>query len=73
MAIYEAPKDANSRSARPKEVLYDETPSMITDHVFEPRAEWWTLCKHCRLSEAAHMQTSLTGREHIHYYSDDQE
>jgi hypothetical protein len=60
------------RSVRPKPVLYDETPSQIVDHAFEPRGEWYTLCKHCNLSEAAHMRTTLTGREHIiHYYSDD--
>lgn len=52
-------------------VLHDETPSQITDHAFEPRGEWYTLCKHCSLSEAAHVHTTLTGREHIHYYSDD--
>ena len=56
---------------RPRPVLYDETPSQITDHAFEPRGEWYTLCKFCNLSEAAHMRTTLTSREHIHYYSDD--
>jgi hypothetical protein len=49
------------------EVLHDETPSQITDHAFEPRGEWYTLCKHCRLSEAAHVETTLTGQEHLHF------
>jgi hypothetical protein len=52
---------------RPKEVAHDETPSQITDHAFEPRGEWYTLCKHCRLSEAAHRETTLTGEEHLHF------
>lgn len=47
------------------EVFHDETPSMITDHKFSPRGEWFTLCKHCGLSEAAHAETELR------YYSDD--
>lgn len=46
-------------------VLHDETPSLITDHKFAPRGEWFTLCKHCGLSEAAHAETELR------YYSDD--
>ena len=56
---------------RPQPVQHDETPSQITDHAFEPKGKWFTLCKFCNLSEAAHMRTTLTGREHIHYYSDD--
>lgn len=56
---------------RPKEVAHDETPSNITSHPFEPRGEWYTLCKVCSLAEAAHAETTLTGREHIGYYSDD--
>jgi hypothetical protein len=69
----EPPREANDKGPmkRPKPVLHDETPSQIIDHAFEPRGEWYTLCKHCRLSEAAHMVTTLTGREHFHYYSDD--
>jgi len=57
-----------TKAARPKEVLHDTTPSQITDHAFEPRGEWWTLCKHCPLARAAHRDP---GRDPIRYYSDD--
>lgn len=61
------PKDViiSQRKETKKEVVHDETPAIITDHKFEPMAEWWTRCKHCRLAEAAHAYTIL------HYYSDD--
>lgn len=54
--------------SRPKEVLHDESPSIITDHPFVPRREWWTLCGHegCGLGEAAHSETTLK----VGYYSD---
>jgi 5-methylcytosine-specific restriction endonuclease McrA len=52
---------------RPKEVLHDETPSIVKDHKFEPRGEWWTLCKHCHLAESAHAETT----RRFQYYSDD--
>jgi len=55
---------------RPKEVLHDESPSVITDHPFEPRGEWWTLCKICSLAEAAHKETTL---KPFRYHSDDEE
>jgi len=55
---------------RPASVAHDETPSMIIDHAFEPRAEWWTLCKHCHLAESAHRETT---RSPFHYVSDDVE
>jgi hypothetical protein len=29
--------------------------SIITDHPFEPRAEWWSLCKRCGLAKSAHV------------------
>lgn len=32
----------------------DTTSSLITDHPYEPIDEWWSLCKHCRLAQAAH-------------------
>lgn len=52
---------------RPKEVAHDEAPSGVTDHAFVPKAEWWTLCKHCNLAESAHAETTRrTG-----YYGDD--
>lgn len=62
MTIEDTPK-------RPKEVMHDETPSVITDHPFKPKAEWWSLCGHegCNLAESAHQETT---RE-IRYYSDD--
>lgn len=52
---------------RPKEVAHDETPSGIVDHIFEPKGEWYTLCKHCNFAESSHAETSLPFR----YYSDD--
>lgn len=62
--------------ARPKEVAHDVTPSIISDHPFEPKAEWWTLCGHynadgtrCNLAESAHTETTLR----VAYYSDDSE
>ena len=51
-----------------KEVGHDEAPAIITDHKFSPKGEWWSLCKHCNLGEAAHADTE---RVLIHYYSDD--
>lgn len=56
----------SAKAERPKVVGHDETPSQITDHAFEPRGEWYTLCKHCRLAESAHAETTLTGQEHLH-------
>lgn len=60
MTVEDTPK-------RPKEVMHDETPSVISDHPFEPKDEWWSLCKHCNLAESAHKETTLK----IRYYSDD--
>lgn len=48
-----------------KEVAHDEAPAIITDHKFSPKGEWWSLCIHCNLSEAAHAASELR------YYSDD--
>lgn len=56
---------------RLREVVHDESPSGITDHKFVPRGHWWDLCEHCGMAEAAHAETTLTGNEHIAYYSDD--
>lgn len=58
---------AMSELKKPKEVHHDETPSNIVDHAFEPRGEWYTLCKHCGLAESAHQRTLRP----IRYYSDD--
>ena len=44
---------------RPREVGHDEAPSIIDDHAFEPRGEWWSLCEHCGLAESAHKETTL--------------
>lgn len=62
--VEEQPKKATSEN---------DDPAIISDHAFEPRGEWYTLCRHpgCGLAEAAHKETTLTGREHISYYSDD--
>jgi len=49
-------------------VIHDETPSIISDHPFEPKGEWWTLCKQCNLAESAHKETK---QERFRYYSDD--
>lgn len=55
---------------RPESAAHDEAPSIITTHPFEPRGEWWTLCKHCNLAESAHMETTVPL---FHYVSDDVE
>lgn len=56
-----------SKTKKPKDVAHDETPSNIVDHPFEPRGEWYTLCKHCGLAESAHLHTTLRFR----YYAED--
>jgi hypothetical protein len=32
---------------------------MVEGHAFIPRGEWWTLCRACGLSEAAHTTTTV--------------
>lgn len=58
-----------------KEKAHDADPAIISDHAYEPRGEWWSLCKHCGLAEAAHSETTINSREYmaprIGYYSDD--
>lgn len=61
--------DIEEKKERPKEVAHDESPSVVNDHPFEPRAEWWSRCKHCTLYEAAHAETTL--HHPIGYVSDD--
>jgi hypothetical protein len=56
--------------AKPKEILHDESPSIISDHRFEPKGEWWTLCKRCNLAQSSHKETVLRP---FRYYSDDEE
>lgn len=53
---------------RSKPVAHDESPSIIDDHAFDPKGEWWSLCKHCNHAESAHKETTRTP---IRYYSDD--
>lgn len=62
-----APDTTRSRAERPREVTHDETPSGIVDHPFEPKGEWWTLCKQCNFAESAHAETTLR----VSYVSDD--
>lgn len=33
--------------------------SAVDDHVFSPRGEWWSQCRHCGLSEAAHVGSAM--------------
>lgn len=35
-----------------------DTKSAVTDHPFEPRDRWWSVCKHCGIAEAAHLHTT---------------
>lgn len=35
------------------------TPATISNHPFTPEGEWWSQCKLCGLSEAAHFTTTL--------------
>lgn len=37
---------------------HDEAPSIIEDHPYEPEDEWWSLCKVCRLAQAAHSSST---------------
>jgi hypothetical protein len=39
-------------------VGHDEAPSVIVDHPFDPKAEWWSLCKVCNLARAAHFSST---------------
>lgn len=56
------------KSRPKKEVMHDEAPSVIIDHPFTPKGEWWSLCgyKGCNLAESAHSRTTI-----LRYYSDD--
>lgn len=59
-------KETTVSEAKPLfQAAHDEAPAIVADHAFEPIAEWWSVCKHCRLAEAAHKETTLTGREHL--------
>lgn len=52
-------------------VDYDEAPSAISDHAYEPRGAWYTVCRICNLAEAAHTETTLDWRDRIAEYDDD--
>lgn len=68
----ELPKEVQHKAERPKEVQHDETPSGVTDHAFEPKGAWYTLCKHCNLAESAHRETTENKEKFlIEYYSDE--
>lgn len=58
---------SDPNGTRSKEVFHDEAPPEKNDHVFEPRAQWWTTCKHCGLAEAAHTATIFP----LRYFGDD--
>lgn len=34
----------------------------VYDHPFEPKGEWWSLCKHCGLGQASHVSSTPAGR-----------
>jgi hypothetical protein len=42
---------------------HDEAPSQVNDHPFEPRGEWWSLCKHCGLARASHSSSTIDVRK----------
>lgn len=44
---------------------HDEAPPEILDHPFEPRGQWWSLCKHCGLAQAAHSSSTINTQEEI--------
>jgi hypothetical protein len=58
---------------------HDESPAIISDHAFEPRGEWWDLCRHCGLAMASHEETTIDPKDHIaphvsiEYYGDDED
>lgn len=37
--------------------------SIVTDHEFKPRGEWWTTCKHCGLARAAHARSAAQSED----------
>ena len=57
-----------TKAPRPPEVQHDEVPSGVTDHAFDPKGLWYTLCAHCNLAESAHAETNVPK---FHYVSDD--
>lgn len=49
-----------SSAKRPLPAAHDEAPSIVSDHPFVPKGEWFTLCGHngCNLAESAHYETT---------------
>lgn len=63
----------SEQKLRPKKAAdHDESPSIVTDHAFTPKGEWWTLCGHCNLAESAHRETT-NPPVRFHYVGDDTE
>lgn len=48
-----------------KTTSHDDSPAIITDHAFEPVGQWWSLCKHCNLAQAAHSSSTVNTLEEI--------
>lgn len=44
---------------------HDDSPAIINDHAFEPRGQWWSLCKYCGLAQAAHSESTINTQEEI--------
>lgn len=40
----------------------DEASPGVGDHPFDPKGEWWSLCKHCGLARAAHKTSTIDVR-----------
>jgi hypothetical protein len=36
--------------------------SAISDHRYQPRGEWWSVCRFCGLAEAAHARSAVRRR-----------
>lgn len=54
---------------------HDEAPPEVDSHPFEPRKQWWSLCKHCGLAQAAHSSSTIDTRmamleEHMDTYGE---
>jgi len=63
-----------------KEKGHDESPAIISDHAFEPKDEWWSLCRHCGFAMSSHAETTVDAEDHIapravriEYYGDDED
>lgn len=44
---------------------HDESPAIISDHPFVPRAQWWSLCRDCGFAMASHAETTINPRDHM--------